>query len=106
MPLLGVFLQGAITAVVAFFADLFAKRIAIRVLAGAAMLAVVTALMLVFNTQLAPLAAQLFSTQYGQFLGLLFPPASGTCLATIATVWVACVSYRLQEKVILMTGAG
>ena len=58
--------------------------------------------MVLFNAMVSPLVASMFSTQYGQFLGLAFPPVAGTCLATITATWVGCSTYKLRERAILV----
>lgn len=103
MPLLATFLGNLFAGFATWLAQFFSKQVAARVAGGAALVAIVAALMLVFNTAVAPLVAQAFSTSYGQVIGLAFPPVAGTCLSTITTVWLACASYKLQQRVIGMT---
>jgi len=47
----------------------------------------------------------MFSTQYGQFIGLAFPPISGTCMTSIATCWGGCALYKLKMQSIKMTAS-
>lgn len=106
MPLLANFIGGLFTGLATWLATFFTKQVAVRITAGAALVASLAALMLLFNTQVAPLVAMAFSTQYGQVIGLAFPPVAGTCLATISAMWVACTTYKLQERIITMTAGG
>lgn len=99
MPLLAALLP----ALAAFIGKIFATMLALRVAGVLALVAASGALLLVYNTTIAPLAAAAFATDYGQFLGLIFPPISGTCLAAIATVWSACALYGLQKRAIVAT---
>lgn len=103
MPIFAALFQSFFVALGTFLTRLFAAKIAIRVLAVAAITALGTGLVVLFNSTVAPLVAAAFSTQYGQFLGLAFPPVAGTCLAAIATVWVACTTYKLQVGAIKLT---
>ena len=64
------------------------------------MTAAATALMVAFHAFVEPLVAALFSTAYGQFLGLLFPPISGNIVAGMIALWVACTAYRLNIQAI------
>jgi hypothetical protein len=103
MPALAALIPALFGALAGFLAKMFAVRLALRVSAVAALVACSALLMTTFNGVVAPLVAQAFSTQYGQFLGLAFPPVAGTCLAGIAAVWAACGLYKWQERVILVT---
>lgn len=103
MPLLGAFLASFFTGLSTFLAKLFAARVAIRLAAIATIGALGTALLLSFNAFISPLVAAAFSTQYGQLLGLVFPPIAGTCLAGVLALWAACMSYRLQVQAIKVT---
>lgn len=100
MPLLGTLLVNLFSGLAAGLAAWFAQRIASKAIVVAGIVFAVGALMLVFNSTVAPLAAQMFATQYGQFLGLAFPPVAGTCLAAITTTWLACATYKLRERAI------
>jgi hypothetical protein len=103
MPLFAQMVATLFGALSAFLAKLFVAKLAIRVAGVAAIVAIGAALMTTFNNYVAPLVGQLFSTQYGQFLGLAFPPISGTCIAAIAGVWAACTTYALQKRAIVLT---
>jgi hypothetical protein len=59
----------------------------------------------VFNNVVSPLVGQMFSTQYGQFLGLAFPPIAGTCMTGIAATWGACALYKLKVQSIKMSAS-
>lgn len=104
MPLLGALLVnlfgGAFGGAIAWFA----KRGATKVAVGVGLTASLAALMLLFNTTVAPLAAAMFNTQYGQFLGLAFPPVAGTCLTAISVVWIGCATFRIRTRVTTANG--
>lgn len=103
MPLLGALIGNLLAGLAVWLAKVIGTKVSVRVVAGASLLAAMAALMAVFNTQVAPLAAQAFSTQYGAVIGLAFPPIAGTCLATIVAVWLACATYRLQVNLIKLS---
>jgi len=103
MPIFAAFIASFFTGLSAFLAKLFIAKVAIRVAAVAAIGALGTALLVLFNSTVAPLVGSLFSTEYGQLLGLAFPPVAGTCLAAITALWAACMAYRLQVQAIKIT---
>lgn len=103
MPLLGAMISSLFGALSAFLVKLFLAKLAIRIAAVAAIVAVGTVLMTAFNNQVAPLVARMFQSQYGQFVGLAFPPVAGTCIAAITAVWLACSTYALQVRAIRTT---
>ena len=105
MPLLaGLFglLMGGMASMIALF---WAKKISVAVLAIAGFALALAALMIVFNALVTPLVAAMFSTQYGQFIGLAFPPMAGTCLTAIAACWSACALYKLKVQSIKMSAS-
>lgn len=104
MPQLGLLLLNLFTGLGAGLASWFVQRTATKALVTGALLFTAGALMVVFNLAVSPLVASLFSTAYGQFLGLAFPPVAGTCISAITTCWVGCATYKLRERVILANG--
>lgn len=104
MPLLGALLVNLFGGVVAGMAARVGQAVVEKALVVAALTVATTALMVLFNSTVAPLVANMFSTQYGQFLGLAFPPVAGSCLAAIALVWVGCNTYKLVERTVVVQG--
>jgi len=51
-----------------------------------------------FNAFIGPLLAVLFSTEFGQFLGLAFPPAAGIVISGLLSLWSAVLTYRYYLK--------
>lgn len=51
-----------------------------------------------FNAFVQPLLSALFNTQYGQLLGLIFPPIAGTVIAGLIGLWVGKVTYEYFER--------
>jgi Family of unknown function (DUF5455) len=105
MPLLGKLLESLFVALAGFFGRMLVGKVAVRVAAVAALAALGTGLLAAFNAFVAPMVASVFSTQYGQLLGLVFPPVSGTVLAGLMALWVACMAYRLKVRAISITAS-
>lgn len=100
MPLLAGMIQALIGALAAFIAGEVSKRATVALVAGGAISLSMLALVATFNLTVKPLVAAMFSTQYGQFIGLAFPPIAGTCLAAIGATWAACGLYKLKVATI------
>lgn len=103
MPLFAAFFGALFSSLGVFLAKMFAAKLAIRVLGVGALTALAAGLVTTFNNAIAPLMAQLFSTQYGQFLGLAFPPIAGTCLSVYFSVMLAVATYRMQARAVSLT---
>lgn len=103
MPIFAALFSSLFSALGIFLAKLFAAKLAIRVAGVVALTAIGGTLMAAFNSHIAPLVATAFSTQYGQVIGLAFPPIAGTCIATIMALWIACVTYKMQARAISLT---
>jgi len=100
MPLLGALLTTLFGGIATWFVSILGRKLAVAA-AGIGALATITgALMLAMRSVVNPLLASMFSTQYGQFLGLAFPPVAGTCIAAIATTWAACALYKWQRAAV------
>lgn len=105
MPALSALIASFFGALSVFLAKMFAAKLAIRLLGVVAITAIGAGFMHTFNNFIAPLVGSLFSTQYGQFLGLAFPPISGTVITGIMTLWVACNTYLLQVRAVKLTAS-
>lgn len=103
MPVFAVWMGALFGQLAGFLAKFMAIKFAIRTTAATAIVGFTIALMALFNSVVAPLVAQAFSTQYGTVIGLAFPPVAGTCLAAIVTVWTACGTYRMQVGFVKMS---
>ena len=103
MPLFAAFFGALFSALGVFLAKIFAAKIAIRVLGVTALTSLTAGMVLAFNAAVSPLVQQLFSTQYGQFLGLVFPPVSGTVIASLMSFWMVVTTYRLQSRAVALT---
>jgi len=105
MPLLAALMSTLFGGMAAFLAQMWAKKVVVAGLAVAGFALALAALLAIFNQLVAPLVQAMFSTQYGQFIGLAFPPISGTCMTSIATCWGACALYKLKLQSIKMTAS-
>lgn len=103
MPLFAAFFGALFSALGAFLVKIFVAKIAIRVVAVTAILGLYSGLLVVFNALIAPLIAQVFANEYGQFLGLLFPPVAGTILAMLLGFYLTVKTYQLQARAIALT---
>jgi hypothetical protein len=94
MPLLGALLSGALTAIFTLISSLVGAQIAARILAVAFVAALYVALVLAFSALIAPWIGSIFTSEYGQLLGLLFPPVAGTVMASLSAFWGVVIGYR------------
>lgn len=105
MPLLANLLSGLLGSLIGGLGKDTLRKSTVLVAALASFSAATVALMVVFKSQIAPLIGSMFSTQYGQFIGLAFPPVAGNCLASIAACWVGCAVYRLHVRITQATAS-
>lgn len=106
MPLLASLLSGLLGSLLGGLGRDTARKSTVLVAALASFAAATGALMLAFSQFVSPLVQMMFSTQYGQFLGLAFPPVAGNCIAAITGVWIACAVYRAHVRITQTTAAG
>lgn len=102
MPLLGALLVTLAGGLADFLVKFMSGKLAIATAALAAFGIITVALLVAFNTLVAPLAQQAFSSEVGQFLGLAFPPVAGNCMFTMGAVWSACTLYAWQARCLAM----
>lgn len=105
MPLLGALFTSLFGSLALFLAQLWAKKIAVAGLAVAAFAVALSVLMVVFNSLVTPFLTAMFQSQYGQFLGLAFPPIAGSCMASIGSCWAGCLLYKLKMQAIKMSAS-
>jgi len=98
MPILAGLLVSLFSGLTTFLATYLSKKVAIGLAAAATLGSLYGALVVFMNAAVAPILGSLFSTSYGQFIGLAFPPMAGTCLGIVATTWAACTLYAWQKK--------
>lgn len=105
MPILAGLISSLIGGFASLIALLWAKKLGVAVLAIAAFAAALVVLLAVFNGLVTPLLTEMFSTSLGQFIGLAFPPISGTCMVSLGTCWGACALYRIKLQAIQATAS-
>jgi uncharacterized membrane protein required for colicin V production len=105
MPLLAGLFGTLIGGLVNWIAQYLTKKVVTSGLAVAGFAIALTVLMVMFNVLAAPLVQAMFSTSFGSFIGLAFPPMAGTCLASMATCWSGCALYKLKMQTIKMSAS-
>lgn len=105
MPILGALIGNLFAGIAAFFVRVVVSKLAMRMIGVAALSALGVALIVAFNSWIAPLVSQLFSTSYGQVLGLAFPPVAGTVLSVYFLAWTSVLTYKLQARAVALTAA-
>lgn len=103
MPLLAAFLSTIFQAIAAFMLKVFLAKLSLRIIGYGLLIAISTAMVVAFNGYIAPLVGQVFNTQYGQFIGLAFPPVAGTCVATLVAAMGGVFAYRLKVRLVTQT---
>lgn len=99
MPIFAALFQAVSAAWVSLWVGFQAARISMRLSFVAAVAAIYVACVIGWTLFMSPLALALFSTQWGQFLGLAFPPISGSVIAGFVGVWICIVSKNYLIKV-------
>lgn len=105
MPLLAGLIQSLLGSLAGYLAGVFVKKAAVATGAAVAIGVCMAVLVAAFNTLVTPFIAAMFTTTYGQFIGLAFPPIAGTCLAAIGGTWAACGLYKLKIATIKATAS-
>lgn len=94
MPLLAAFLASHFAKVFGFFVSVYGVQIAARLSLVAALAALYIASLILFNGFISPNISKLFSTSFGQVIGLAFPPIAGTVVTGLSFLWVSLLTYR------------
>lgn len=100
MPLLAALLKPLLLHLAAVWFALTKTQLGIRVAVAVGIAGTYVACVTGFTVFIAPLISALFSTSYGQVIGLAFPPVSGTVLAGIVGLWVSLVAKNYYLKTI------
>lgn len=94
MPLLAAFLGSILSVAYKALIYLVGARFAARVAVALALSGAYIGSVVVFNSMVSVWLEQVFSTQYGALLGLLFPPVAGTVLASLSVFWTSLVALH------------
>lgn len=102
MPIIGSLLTYLFGSVLSFFSIFTSAKIAVRLTAVTFLAGIYLSCVVYYTTMIGPWLLDLFSTQYGQFLGLLFPPVSGSVLAGLSAYWICIVGVRYTSTLTKM----
>lgn len=102
MPLLAALFQGLIGNAMALYLAVKSAQQAVRLTAIGILAAAYILCATAYTVFIDPLIGALFNTAYGQLLGLVFPPISGTVVVGLAGLWGCIVAKRYTEKFISM----
>lgn len=91
MPILAKMLAALGASIFALIAGITGAKMATRLIAVASLATIYLSCVVYFSTMIAPWIGSVFAGQYGQLLGLLFPPISGTIIASLSGYW-GCVA--------------
>lgn len=87
MPIFAAFLGSILAKIYSALVYLVGAKFAIRVAIAMAFASSYISMVVVFNSYLEDWLEQVFSSDYGQFLGLLFPPVAGSVIAGLSAFW-------------------
>lgn len=102
MPFLGQLLAGLLGNFYALVLALVGARYALALSAVVGLATLYVAAVAAFSAFISPLLGSLFSTQYGQFLGLAFPPVAGTVVAGLSGLWLGLMGYRYLHRFVAL----
>jgi hypothetical protein len=106
MPLFAGLFVKMLSAVYGLMAAMFGAAWAVRITAAVALAGLYVACAITFSIMIVPWFSGLIATKFGILLGLLFPPAAGTVLASLGTFWACILAKRYSVKLIKMTAGG
>ncbi len=102
MPLLAKLLTLVGASIFGLISSMFGAKIAVRLIAVATLAALYGASVVLFTTTITPWLSGVFTSPYGQLLGLLFPPAAGTVLASLSAYWIVVAGQRYTARLVRM----
>ena len=100
MPLLATLFMGLMSGIYKLMLAMFGVKWAIRITAVTALAGLYVACALTFAVMIVPWFSAFIATQFGMLLGLLFPPAAGTVVASLGTFWACILAKRYTVKLI------
>lgn len=102
MPLLAKLLLGLLSPIFSLIVAAIGVKAAIRLTAVATLATIYLSCVIYFTTMIVPWLAGVFSSAYGQFLGLLFPPISGSVLAGLSAYWICVAGQKYVARLTKM----
>jgi hypothetical protein len=94
MPLFAALVKALFGSAVSLLLALVAAKQAIRLSAVLIFAGLYLTSVVLYSAFVSPLLGSLFSTAYGQVIGLAFPPVSGTVIASLSALWVSLLVKR------------
>lgn len=102
MPNLGLLLLGLLKPIFDLVARFIGVQATIRLTAVATLATIYISCVIYFTTMVGPWLAGVFSSAYGQLLGLLFPPISGSILAGLSAYWICVAGQKYVARLTKM----
>lgn len=100
MPLFAILFKAVATSFWGFLVALVTKVLALRMAAVLTVAGLYVGAVLAWSAFVMPLLSSLFSTAYGQLLGLMFPPIAGTVVAGLIGLWGVLVTATYYSRVV------
>lgn len=98
MPALAAMIKAALMWLGTSYLLVVENQLLIKIAAIGMLSTAYVACVLFFSTFITPLVSSLFSTSYGQVVGLAFPPIAGTVVAGIVGLWGCIVTKNYAYK--------
>lgn len=105
MPVLAGLLASIAGKFFGLFTAMFGAVWGVRIAAAVALGTGYVACVVYYSAMIGPWLGGILSTSYGMFLGLLFPPVSGSVLASLVTMWT-CVAVQKYTSSLLKLAVG
>lgn len=102
MPQLAALLLSIGKPIFDLIAALVGVRNAIRITAVGTLATIYLSCVIYFTQMVGPWLSGVFATTYGQLLGLLFPPISGSVLAGLSAYWICVAGQKYVAKLTKM----
>lgn len=102
MPLLAKLLAAVGGSIFALIAGLTGAKIAARLIAVATLAGIYVSCVVYFSSMVSPWLLGVFSSAYGQFLGLLFPPVAGSVIASLIGYWTCVTGLKYVSSLTKM----
>lgn len=94
MPIFAAFIGSLVSLIYRALVYMVGAKFAARVAVALAIAALYVGMVVLFNETISSWLQDVFSTEYGALLGLLFPPVAGTVLAALSVFWTAVVALH------------
>ncbi len=102
MPLLAAFLGSIGTSIYAVMLTMFGAKIATRLAAVMLLATIYISCLSLFIGLVSPWLSAVFSSAYGQLIGLLFPPIAGSVVAGLGTYWTCIIGVKYVSNLTKM----